>query len=355
MSKFRWIVMGALLALCAGNAQAAKYGEVEGTISAVNLVAPASVTLTDGADSVTLNVVPSTVIVVKDEGRVTLADLTVGAQAEAKFDTRTLVAKQIKVEASEDEEEEDAHALGVVLDADPVSGVVTIDTNDDTVADLTLSTDAQTRIKVGGIAITQAELDALDGLMVHVEYGSTSFLAKEIEAEEAELEVNGSVTAVDAVAGTLTIDTATGPLTFDVASGADIRQGGKKIALSALQVGDLVEVKYTTNGTTNTALRISAKKPKPAKPLHVTGTVSAVDSAAGTLTVTNRGASVVLTLSDSTDLRINGKRATLADVETALGAGGSVKVSASYFSQGDVNAATQVQLNVKSKGRGPGH
>lgn len=354
MSKFRWIVMGALLALCAGNAQAAKFAEVEGTISAVNLVAPASVTLTDGADSVTLNVVPSTVIVIKDEGRVTLADLTVGAQAEAKFDTRTLVAKQIKVEAAENEEE-DAHALGVVLDADPVSGVVTIDTNDDTVADLTLNTDAQTRIKVGGIAITQAELDALDGLIVHVEYGSTSFLAKEIEAEEAELEVNGSVTAVDAVAGTLTIDTATGPLTFDVASGADIRLGGKKIELSAIQVGDLVEVKYTSNGTTNTALKISVKKPKPAKPLHVTGTVTAVDSVAGTLTVSARGGSVVLTLSDSTDLRINGKRATLADVETALTAGTSVKVSASYIVQEAVNAATLVQLNVKSKGRGPGH
>jgi len=350
MSKFRWIIMSALVALCAGNAHAARYAEVEGTISAVNLTAPATVTLTDGADSVILKVVPSTVIVVEEQGRVSLADLTVGSAAEAKFDANTLVAKQIKVAAGEDEEE-DAEAVGVVVDADPATGLVMIDTNNDTTADLTLSTTAQTRIKVGGVLITQAELDALDGLTVHVEYGSTSFVATKIEAEELDLEVNGTVTAVDPTAGTLTIDTATGPMTFTVASSADIRLGGKKIALPAVQIGDLVEVHYTTNGTTNIALKVSVRKPKP---LHVVGTVTAVDAVAGTSTVTSRGTTLVLTLTPSTDLRINGRRMTLADVQAALTAGSNVTVSASYFTRAAVNEATVVQLNVKSRGHGRG-
>ena len=350
MSKFRWIIMGALLALCAGNAQAARYAEVEGTISAVNLTAPASVTLTDGVDSVTLKVLPTTVIVLEGSGRVSLSALTTGSLAEAKFDANTLVAKQIKVE-SEGDEDEDAEAVGVVLDADPATGVVTIDTNNDTVADLTLTTDAQTKLKVGSVLITQAELDALDGLAVHAEFNSTTFLAKEIEAEAAELEVNGTVTAVDPAAGTLTIDTATGPLTFNVVAGADIRLGGKKIALSAIQIGDLVEVEYTTNGTANTAVKISVRKPKP---LHVVGTVTAVDAVAGTLTVSSRGTTVVLTLTESTDLRINGRHATLVDVQTALTAGTKVTVSASYFTRTAVNEAAVVQLNVKSRGRGRG-
>lgn len=350
MSKFRWIVMGALLALCAGNAQAARYAKVEGTISAVNLTAPASVTLTDGAESVTLTVLPSTVIVIEDQGRVSLSALTTGDLAEAKFDANTLVAKQIKVEAGEDEEE-DAEAMGVVLDADPATGIVSIDTNDDAAADLTVTADAQTKIKVGKVALTLAELDALDGLLVHVEYGSTSLIAKEIEAEDAELEVNGTVTAVDPAAGTLTIDTADSSMTFDVAAGADIRLGGKKIALSAIQIGDLVEVQYTTNGTTNTALKISVRKPKP---LHVVGTVTAVDPVAGTLTVTSRGTSVVLTLDAATNLRINGRSATLVDVGTALTAGSNVTVSASYFVRNSVNTATVVQVNAKSRGRGRG-
>ncbi|MCC2671119.1 MAG: hypothetical protein K0Q72_3590 [Armatimonadetes bacterium] len=350
MSRLLWLAACALLSLHAGIVQAApRFAEAEGTISAVSTVSvPATVTLSNAGGDVTVNVLPSTVIVVEGQGRVSVSALMVGAAAEAKYDLSSHNAKQIKVEA-EPEEDEDATAIGIVLDADPLSGTVMIDTNNDTVADVTLTANADTKIEVDGVHLTLAELDALDGLRVRAEYLTATFVALEIEAAaNATQTVNGTVSAIDPVAGTLTIETASGPLTFEVADAADIRLTGRKVTLAALQVGDVVEVRYVTDGTANTALRISARR---AKPLRITGTISAVDAGAGTITVQARGTSVVLNVTASTDLRINGRPATLADLAAAVTAGGTVKVSAGYFARTAGNLATEVQVNVRGRGR----
>lgn len=345
MFKIRGILVCALMALIAGDAQAARVAKVEGTITAINAVsAPPTVTITRASGDVTLKVLASTKIEVDDEHGA-LLDLTVGAQAEAQYDVRTGIAKKIEIE----ETDEDAKVVGVVLSADPISGVITLDTTGDGVLDLTLTVNEQTRIKVGGTVLTLAELGALEGLRVKVEYLTETFVATEIEAgDSALLSARGTVTAVDGAAGTLTIETAAGPLTFEVAEGAEIRIGGQPVDLAEVLVGDTVHVLYLA-GDVNLAVRLTVRPPRP---LHVTGTITAADAAAGTLTVSRGATTVVLAVGGNTDLRINGRAAALADVEAALAAGGPVRVSASYFRRGEVNLATDVRVNVRAGGRG---
>jgi hypothetical protein len=99
---------------------------------------------------------------------------------------------------------------------------------------------------------------------------------------------------------------------------------------------------------TNLALAVTVVPPRP---LHVTGTVAAADSVAGTITVSRGATSVVLAVTSDTDLRINGRAATVADVQAALTGRRTVKASASYLLRAGVNLATDVRVNVH--GRGP--
>ncbi|MGV3719907.1 MAG: hypothetical protein ACO1SX_03270 [Actinomycetota bacterium] len=344
MFKIRGIVLCALLALIAGDAQAARVAKVEGAITAIDAVStPPTVTIARASGDVTLKVLASTKIRVDNE-RGTLLDLTVGAQAEAQYELSSGVAKKIEIEDTE----EDATVFGDVLSADPISGVITLDTTGDGVLDLTLTADAQTRIEVAGATLTLAELDALEGQRVKVEYLTDTFVVTEIETgDAAALSARGTVTEIDPIGGALTIETAAGPLTFDVAEGAVIRIGGQVVELGDVLVGDSVQVIYLA-GDANLAIRLSVQPPRPK---HITGTIAAVDAGAGTLTVTRGAAAVVLTVGPNTDLRVNGRGSTLADVEAALTAGRTAKVSASYFVRGEINLATDVRVNVKSRGR----
>lgn len=351
MVRVKWIVLCALLSLLFGSAVQAHRGpkeaKIEGVITAVDASAdPDTVTITRGVRSVTLKVVPSTKIEVGDDDDGTFADLRVGQQVEAKFDPVTLIASKIEVEEADEDDENEA--VGKVISADPVSGQVTLDTTGDGVADLTLTTDSQTELKIGNVEISPAQLDLLNGLLVKVEFND-AFLAEEIKAAASpHFSANGTVTAVDAAAGSLSLQTSSGVLVFEVASGAEVRINGRKVSLSQVVVGDTARVTYIVNGDgIEIALRIDVTG---ATPRHVNGKLVAVG--ASTITVATRSGDVVLTVNSQTDLRINGKRSTLADLSAALAAGKEVKFSAQYFERGGLNVATKVQANAKSKGRG---
>jgi hypothetical protein len=105
----------------------------------------------------------------------------------------------------------------------------------------------------------------------------------------------GEVTAVDLNAGTFTLLTASGPLTF-VVPDAEPRPGHNPLPPADLQVGDLVEVLYLVNGTL-------------------------VAAAGNTLTGRDRVSAVVLTTDAATDLRLNGKAVTVAQLAALLAGG----------------------------------
>lgn len=340
-------------------------GRIEGTITAVNTAAvPPTVTITRGVASVTLNITAATRIQEPGDDHPTLVDLRVGFGAKAEYDPATFNALKIEVKPNDQEVRTGGVVLNSTYESGSNSGLADFDTDADGVRDIVVHTTAATEIWIGKVLIPQSQMGVLIGLKGRVEYDGASFQAFKIEVEPdegADLEVAGQVTAttIDAAGGgTLTLQTAAGAvMPFQVPPGAEIRMGGRTIALPAVQTGDRVQIKYLVNGTgagaTNLALRIAVQ---PIKPSHVEGTLTGVVVAGNTLTVQPRdsAAPLTLTVGPGTDLRINGRRSTLTDLATALtnatAAGREVKISAQYLARGGVNLATKIRANVHRRG-----
>lgn len=351
--KTKWVALTAVLALSAvAEAQARpRFGRVEANITAVSAPTPVE-TRTVTIGSVTLNVTPSTKIEVGDDDeRGTFADLAVGLAAEAKYDPASLNALTIEVADNPNE----TTVQGVLISAE--SGILNLDTNRDGTADLQVGTDANTQVSVNGISLRPEELALLAGVPVRVEYNNTTTpgVATEVQAVVRPTVIEGQVTAVDATAGTLSVLLSNGQtVNLTVPAGAQIVVGRETTTLSSVAVGDRITVAYFTN-TAGTNVALAAKVN--VSPRHVTGTITAVDTTARTITVQPfRGSAVVLTIAAGTDLRINGKRVTLEQLATALQnaqtASRVIKVSASYTTRGTVNTAVRVQANARFGGRG---
>ena len=324
---------------------------VEGQITAVaapTLTTPPQVTI----NGVTVNVVAGTLIEVANH-HAGLADLHVGDQAEAKYDPNTLNAAKIEVQAGG--QAADLAVVGTVLstgtDGASEQPTVSLDLNRDGVADLTLIVANSTRIQLGDASVSQSQLSLLVGLGVRAEYDGATFVAKEIQAGPSSAGtrvVTGSVTAVDTTADTLTLQTGAGALTLQVPAGITIPFSGTSLTLADLQVGETVRVTFVRNGSgQNVAARIELSPRRGS----FDGTLTAVGS--NSITVTRGDQQITVVVPSDTDLRINGKSATLAQLATALtsaqGAGRSVKVSGQYLSRGAQNVAVQVRATVRGR------
>lgn len=334
-----WILC-ALTALVLGEtAHAARAARFEGTISAISTISvPPTVTLTDGEEDVTLNVTAFTRIRAGD-GRGTIADLRVDALARATYDSRTLNALSIRLEQNADE----AEARGVIVEADGSTGALSLDTDGDEVADLNLSVDAQTNIKVGSAVLAADQIDALLGLRAEVEYNSTTQVAYKVHAEGESTNAIGTVSAVGE--NSLTLDVNGSPLTLEVAAGADVRLLGQRVGLPAVQVGDTARVSYLEGEEVDLALRVIVLG---VRPKHVNGTLTATGE--GTLVVTTRTGEIELIVDGATDLRLNGRATTLDDLQAALDGDALVRVSAAYFERAAGNFATRIRVNARGRG-----
>ncbi len=335
-----WILC-ALTALVLGqDAHAARAARFEGTISAISTASvPPTVTLTDGEEDVTLNVTPSTRIRAGN-GRGSVADLRLDALARATYDSRTLNAISIHLERNDDEE---AEARGVIVDADGSTGALSLDTDGDETADLNLTVDAQTSIKLGSATLAPDQIDALVGLQAEVEYNAGTQIAYKVHAEAELTTVTGTVSAIGE--DTLTLDVNGTPLTLEVATGADIRLQGRRVGLPAVQVGDTARVSYLEGEEVDLALRVFVVG---VRPKHVNGFLTATGE--GTLLVTTRTGEVELVVDNATDLRLNGRATTVADLQVLLDANVQVRISASYFERAEGNFTTQVRANARGRG-----
>jgi uncharacterized cupredoxin-like copper-binding protein len=352
--RHRWTVLCAVLALLVtGTAQAKRrprLGHVQGTITAVAPDAdPPTVTITrtgDGGGAVTLKVTSATRIEVTDEGRGSFADLRVGLAADARYNPDNLNAVHIEVAADPN----NAEATGKVLSAD--ADQVTLDTTGDDKTDLTLTLDAQTRVKLGNLLLEGKEIALLDGFTVRAVYDKTNFLAHEITARPDETaQIEGEVTAVNATAGTLTVKTESDTVTLVVPAGAEVTLLGRTAALGDVLVGDTVTVAYVTNGAgKNVALRVRIETPTH----RVAGTLTSV--AGNTLTIAPRagGDPVSLTVNDQTKIRLRGRRSSLSGLAAALQSGRTVRVTARYFTRAGSTTVLDVQATFTGRGNGGG-
>ena len=160
---------------------------------------------------------------------------------------------------------------------------------------------------------------------------------------KSEAEVEGSISSVGS--GFISVAPKKGgaAITVSVDGSTRIKRDGKNVAVTDLQAGDRVSVKY--NKTTMLALRIDAKAKKPSSnsnsSSNKTGEVSGVVSSTGlgTITITKRGgSSVTITVDGSTRIKRNGKNVGAADIQSGD------KVEVKY------NKTTMLASKIEAKG-----
>ena len=280
-------------------------GEVNGSIS---IVGASTLTITPraGGTDVVLNVDAGTSIR-RDGAPVLLSGLLVGDKVEAKYDKTTMIAGRIEAKSPPVNLEVEGliAALGASdLTISPKHGG----------ANITVNVDATTTITRSGKPALLTEL--LVGDKVDAKYNKTSMLALTIKAKAQPLtrEVKGIIAAVGTSTLTITPGNGTADITVNIDASTRIKRGGKPALLTDLLVGEKVEVKYNTLTLIASRIDDKAKVPNTKGELH--GIVAAVDLTLGTVTITpsNGGADVTLTVNAGTTLQSGHQIITLADL-----------------------------------------
>ncbi len=277
---------------------------VEGAISGVDTGAgTVSITPRGGSTDVVLNV-DSTTVIKRSGATAGLADLKVSDRVTAKYYPTTLLAASISAWPNL------VTLKGTISGVDTGAGTLTV-TPKGGGTDVVLNVDLTTVIKRSGATASLADLQVSD--RVEATYNPVTLLAASVNAWPYLATLKGTISGVDTGAGTLTVTPKGGGtnVVLNVDSTTVIKRSGATASLADLKVGDLVEAKY--NPVTLLAANISAWP----KIVWLWGTISAVDTGAGTLTVTpkNGGADVVLTVDSHTYIRRGHHSATLADLQ----------------------------------------
>lgn len=150
-------------------------------------------------------------------------------------------------------------------------------------------------------------------------------------------EVSGIIAAIDTGASTITINGRKGsPVTLTVTLASQIRKNGKTAVLAELGVGDKAEAKY--NPVTLEVFFLKSEMVLK----EVSGTIKAVDTGAGTITITprNLSADVVLNVGPSTVITRGKTVVTLADLKVGD------KVEAKYGFAGMLALRINAKANI---------
>jgi Cu/Ag efflux protein CusF len=158
--------------------------------------------------------------------------------------------------------------------------------------------------------------DLATGMQAEADYDPVSLVADHIRARAAEhhqADVEGTVTAVDATAGTISIDPEHGAaVDLHTDSTTRISRNGAAATLADIQAGDSAEARY--DATTMLASSIEARSGHPQPLAQVEGKVTAVDASSVTITP-EHGGPVKLTVDATTKFFLGDAAATLADVK----------------------------------------
>jgi Domain of unknown function (DUF5666) len=225
---------------------------INGTVSAVDTGASTlTIAPTTGAP-VTLNVDASTEIKVNDM-TATLADVQVGMPASAQYDTSSLLATEIKV-GSGDDNHEDAQVQGTVAAVDTGAQTVTI-TPQGGGADVVLNVTSETEIEVNGEPAALGDIQV--GAAIEGKYDPSTNNAFELKVGsddngggggDENNKVEGTVTAINMDAKTVTIDPSEGdPVTVNVTDSTEIKVNDQAATLADVTVGAQAKAEYDAN------------------------------------------------------------------------------------------------------------
>ena len=144
----------------------------------------------------------------------------------------------------------EARAKGPITAIDTTLGTVTI--NDKRQGEVTVTVDADTQLRLDGHKGATLDMFGV-GDSGKAFYDKTTLVASRVDATSAKIE--GTVTAVDAVANTITIDSPkSGVVTISATSDTKIEYNGEEATLADFLVGDHAGAKY--NPETLVASRI---------------------------------------------------------------------------------------------------
>ncbi len=213
---------------------------VEGTVTAVDARA-SSLTLTPRTGNPVDLTTDANTRISLNEAAATLADIPVGARAQARYDGTTHVASQIEVEVEDDDEEGEVEGRVTAASA----AAITITPAQGAAVDLTA--DGSTRIRLNGRIVALAEIPV--GARAEAHYDRTTFVASRIEAVATppspggNREIEGRVTAVSATSLTLTPRHGAAVVLVLDAATVIVRDGHPATAAD-LRVGDEAEARY---------------------------------------------------------------------------------------------------------------
>lgn len=262
-----------------------------GTIKSVD-AAQIVFTLANGG-TLTLKLTPTTDVTVNGK-KATSADLKANATAEARYNSRTMEALQIRAQST-------ARVQGTVKGLDQVAGTITIQSDDG--KQVTVKVDSSTRVVIAGVL--NGLLGIAAGMKIEARYDTTTTIASDILVKQerpgrtvlqAAARAAGTVGAVDGAKGTLTVALdGGGTLTLNVDSKTQIRVDGHDGALAGVHVGDRVRAAYATDTLLASAIEVQAKAESRSRAaLTASGTLKAIDPVAGTVTITTRSGDLVL-------------------------------------------------------------
>jgi hypothetical protein len=243
-----------------------------------------------------------------------------------------------------------ALVVGTVKAVDTANGTVTLTTKGGSELVLHLASDSA--ISVRGSQGNLAALSGNIGAEVMAKYNAETKAAINVAAAVdskakanlgSKLELSGTIKSVDTSRGTVTITADSGAeVVLKVAGDSKLNLAG--ISVSGLvglttQIGARVATNY--NASTGAVGELQAESEKS---VAVTGTLKAVDVAAGTITVTTQaGTDVVLNAVSSSKVLVNGSLATLATLKGTVGS----EITAQYTQRtrvvGELNARGQAQ------------
>lgn len=209
-----------------------------------------------------------------------------------------------------------ATGQAVTTTSGPVVGVNT-GTGVLTIGSTSVFTNANTKISRNGKVVSLGKLTLHDTAVVHSS-GDDDAADDVVVNGPEEGEVEGTIKAITGQEVTIMPKEGGADVTVTVDLTTIIEVGGKPAALADLQVGQTAEAEY--DPTTFIAFSIEVDFPETEDEGELSGTVAAVDVTLGTLTITptEGGADVVLTVTAATEVEVNDEHATLGDVQVGM-------------------------------------
>ncbi len=248
-------------------------------------------------------------------------------------------------------------AVGTIKSVDSANGMVTITTKGGT--ELVLQVASNSSIKARGSSVTLANLAASVGSEVITRFNAETKTIAEASADAdiktkaeigANLDLHGTIKAVDAAKGTMTIVTDNGAdVVVKIAPDTTITVDGVGGVLSTvtgvtglgLSVGSRIDGQYDTSTGTVGQLKSEST-------VKATGTIKAVDVLSGTITITNQtGTDLALKVESKTRLLGNGSMVTLASLKTLVGSEATVAYSQQSKVIGEMNVRGQAETTTR--------